>query len=215
MRLFVIALAIAFMMFSQSNAQVKPLPSEKIQKVASTALATFSELVTKENYKTMGFDSLNEVRTASPGDPLRVFMVRLDQLQEYQPGSDPNKILSGGDRVIYPIEIGGQVRSSFVVAKVEERWEATNFGGANLIKMLTRARKAGADSTGLPISSYFVVRVPALNLYFIAHRADEVLMLSPMYDDRGYGFKVGVTLKAEEVFKAILPAAKGHDGLPR
>lgn len=215
MRTLITLLATVFIMFSQANAQEKPLPLEEIQKVASEALVTFNELVTKENYTVMGFESLSEARVASLGEHLRVFMVRLDQLQKYQPGSDPNKILSGGDLVIYPVTVEEQVRSSIVVAKAKERWNATSFGGSNQVKMLTKGRKADSDSTGLPISSYFVVQVPSLNLYFIAHQADEVLMLTPLLDDPSYGFKEGFTMPADKVFEAILPAAKRHDGLPR
>lgn len=215
MRLLITVLATAFMMFSQANAQEKMLPLITIHEVASEALTIFSELTTKENYKAMGFESPDEVRVASLGEHLQVFMVRLDQLQKYKAGSDPNKILSGGDRIIYPVTVEKQVRSSIVVEKVKERWNATSFGGSNQVEMLTKVRKADSDSTELPISSYFVVQVPSLNLYFIAYRADKVLMLTPLLDDPSYGFKEGFTMPADKVFEAILPAAKRHDGLPR
>ena len=215
MRNLITLLVIVFIIFSQANAQEKPLPLEKIQQVAPKALLTFNELVTKENYTVMGFESPSEVSAARLGEHLQVFMVRLDQLQMYKPGSDPNKILSGGDRVIYPVTVSEQVRSSIVVEKVKERWKATSFGGSNQVKMLTKVRKADSDSKRLPISSYFVVQVPALNLNFIAHRADDVLKLTPLLDDPSYGFKAGITMLADKVFEAILPAAKGHDGLPR
>ncbi|GAG68241.1 unnamed protein product, partial [marine sediment metagenome] len=97
-------------------------------------------------------------------------MVRLDKLQKYEPQSDPNKILDTVYQVIYPVKVEKNVRSSIVVEKMKEQWEATSFGGPNLIKMLTKVRKDNSDSTKLPISSYFVVQVPALNLNFIAHR---------------------------------------------
>ena len=215
MRTLITLLAIAFVMFSQANAQEKLLSIEKIQKVAPKALITLNELVTRKNYTVMGFESLSEVPTARLGEYLQVFMVRLDQLQTYKPGSDPNEILSGGDRVIYPVTVNGQVRSSIVVEKVKGSWNATSFGGSNQVKILTKVRKADSDSKKLPISSYFVVQVPALNLNFIAHRADEVLMLIPLLDDPSYEFKAGVTMKGDKVFEAILPAAKAHDGLPR
>lgn len=218
MRYLIPILAAAFMMFSQANAQekrkIEALPLEKIQKVASEALRTFSELVTEKNYQAIGFESPGEVPAASLGEPLRFFMVRLDHLQKYQPGSDPNKILSGGERVIYPVTVEEQPRSSIVVEKMKEQWEATSFGGPNLVKMLTKVREDSSNATRLPISSYFAVQVPALNLYFIAHRIHEMLMLTPLLDDPSYGFKAGVTMPADKVFVTILPAAREHEGLP-
>jgi len=215
MRFIVTLVAAAFVLISQANSQQLRLIDEEAQKAASGALATFGQLVTEDNYRAMGFDSLGEVGVARLAEPLRVFMVRLDHLQKYEPGSDPNKMLSGGDQVIYPVTVGEQVRSSITVHKVERTWKAFDFGSPTLVKMLAKVRKYSADSTKLAISSYFVVRVPALNLYFIGHRADGVLMLTPLVDHPGYRFKARVTMPADRVFAALLPAAKGHDGLPR
>lgn len=210
----IIIVATILVMISHANAQERQLPFEEIQRVASGALSTLNELVTTENYGVMGFESPAEVRAVKLGEPLRVFMVRLDELQEYQPGSDPSGLLGAGDRVIYPVMFEEQARSSIGVGKVGERWVVTDFGSPVLLKMLTKVRKASSDATGLPISSYFVVQVPALNLYFVAHRASEGLMLTPLVDDPSYGFEAGITMPAEEVFTAILPAARAHEGLP-
>lgn len=219
MRIFITVIVTFFMIFPHVNAQekrmIKPLPLEEIQKVASQAFKSFSRLVTDKNYEAMGFESPGEVQVASLDEHMRVFTVRLDELKKYTPGSDPNKILSGGDQVIYPITVEKQIRSSIVVGKMKEKWTAVSFGGSNQIKMLTKMRKDMSESIGLPISSYFVVQVPALNLHFIAHQADEVLMLTPLLDDPSYGFKAGATIPAKKVFEIILPAAKAHDGLPR
>jgi len=215
MRFIVTLVAAAFVVISQANSQQLRLLDEEAQKAASGALATFGQLVTEDNYRAMGFDSLGEVGVARLGEPLRVFMVRLDHLQKYEPGSDPNKILSGGDQVIYPVTVGEQVRSSVTVHKVKGTWKAFDFGSPTLVKMLAKVRTYSADSTKLAISSYFVVRVSALNLHFIGHRADGVLMLTPLFDHPGYRFKARVTMPADKVFEALLPVAREHDGLPR
>lgn len=216
MRVFITLLAVVCLMMSQATAQKYRLPLKEIQKVASESLATFSKLVKKQkNYREMGFTSPDEVRIATLGEPMRVFMVRLDQLRNYQPGSDPNRLLSGGDHVIYPVEVEGHVRSSVIIGKTKGQWKAVSFGSPNLVKMLSTVRKENSDAAGLPTFSYFVVHVPALNLYFIAHRINEVLLFTPLLDDPRYKFKAGATMLADRTFEAILPAAKAHDGLPR
>ena len=212
MRLLIALLLPLLVMIAQANAQSD---NKESQKVAFESIMTFRKLVNEQNYKAMGFESLDEVSTAALGEPIRVFLVRLDQLREYQPGSDPNKLLIDSDKVIYPVTVKEQVRSSIVVEKVNETWKTTNFGGPNLIKILANIRKNTSDSSGLPISSYFAVQVPSLNLYFVGHRTDNELMLTPLLDDPSFEFKAGRTTPAKDVFSAILPSAKEHSGLPR
>src|SRR4249920_1258685 len=71
------------------------------QTAAAQSLQTFGKLITKDNYKELGFDSVEEVVEARLGAPLAIFFVRLDRLREYQPGSDPNTLLADSAQVYY------------------------------------------------------------------------------------------------------------------
>ena len=213
MRLIATILTVAFFMVSFGNAQEMNLPLEKINKVALEALSTFGKLINKDNYKDMGFSSVDEVSKAKLGEPIQVFMVQLDRLKKYQPGSDPVTLLSGGDRAIFPVMVKDQVRSSIVVEKVGEEWKATNFGGPTLVKMLSQARKNNVLSYEMPANSFYAVQVPALSLYYVGHMKDDVMMLTPLLD--APGVETGVPTSAKSVFELILPDAKEHDDLPR
>ena len=222
MYLFIISVIVTFFaVISQANAleytlshQFNSKQTEEIQVVAVKSLETFSKLVTKDNYKQMGFESPEEVRMAKLGQPLRDFMVRLDQLKEYQPGSDPNALLSGGNQAMYPLFIKKKVRSSITIGERSGKWKAVSFGGANFIKLLNNILTKSVEATGLSLSSYFIVRVPALNLSFLGYRIDNKLMLVPLLDEPQFNFKAGVSMPADTVFKTILPAAREHNGLP-
>jgi len=197
--------ALVYMQLFGSQAG-SPQSSKDPQQAATQALATFPKLITADNYQAMGFQSVDEVSRATLGDPLPVFRVRLDQLQQYQPGSDPEKLLIDGNRVIYPVTVDQQVRSSIVVEGSNNDWKATNMGGPNLIKSLAQVRKERTD---------FVVQVPALSLYFVARRVENQLTLTPIIKDpRFESFVPGRALSADQVFTAVLPAAKAHNGLP-
>lgn len=219
MRILITIFAVLLMLYSHTSAQegrrFAQLPDKNLTKVGSEALRVFSDMITEQNYKAMGFESRDEVSAASLGDPMRVFMVRLDHLQNYQVGSDPAILLGAGDQIIYPIMVDGQVRSSIVVEKVNEQWSATSFGSPNFVKMIAKVRKANADSTQVQISSYFIVEVAALNLYFLARKTDNELVFIPLLDDPNYEFKAGSVMSAKRAFEVILPAANAHDGLPR
>ncbi len=172
---------------------------------AKKSLEAFRGLVTDQNFKALGFESRDEVAAAQLAEPLRVSLVPLDQLQKYERGSDPQRLLIEANRIIYPVTVKDQVRSSISVTKVDDGWQGANFGSAVLVKLLTGARKAKSD---------FVVSAPAMNAYFLASRADNRLLLTPILDDPNLGFKAGGTLPAEEAFAVLARAAQGINGLP-
>ncbi|MBZ5614664.1 MAG: hypothetical protein LAO23_11695 [Acidobacteriia bacterium] len=185
----------------------------KAQPVASKSLAQFRQLITEQNYERMGFKSMQEVQSSSLGSPLQVFKVRLDELQKYTTDTNPDKLIHGGDEFLYPVLFENQVRSSVLVADVAGTWKAVSFGKSDSTKVITTVRDRALPQ-GAAVTSRFLVQIPALNLSFIAYRAAEKLMLTPLFDDSRFNFKVEQSLPADEVFKRILPAAKEHSGLP-
>lgn len=215
MRTYMIALTAVILMASMAGTQERALPLDDIHRVALDALKAFSQLVTDQNYKAMGFESPGEVRDVKLGEPLRVFMVGLSQLQKYQPGEDPSRLVTPLDQMIYPVAVGDRVRSSIIIAKMGEGWQAIEFGSAAIVTKLSELRKSSSDSTRLLPAAYFIVRIQALNLEFLGHRMDNAMMLTPLFDDAFYGFKAGATMPASTVFEMVLPEAKKHDGLPR
>jgi hypothetical protein len=100
------------------------------------------------------------------------------------------------------------------MVKEKDQWKAVSYGSAKLVKLLDSLRSRLQNKTELPISSFFVVRIPALNLYFIGYRMNKQLMLTPILDNAEYKFKSGTPTSGEEVFRTLSPYAKAHDGLP-
>jgi hypothetical protein len=210
MRSLIITLGIIFMIMSQVNAQ-----DDERDRVASEALKIFKKLVTEKDFEALGFESPDEVDDATLGTPVQTFMVGLDDLQEYQ-GGDPDELLSGGDEFSYPVLVREKVRSSIILMKSNDDWEAVSFGWPNLIILLTEIRDTSSERTGVPVDSFFTVRIPALNLYFLAYRNENnVLMLIPLLDDPDLKFQAGVAMSADAVLETILSEAQEHDGLPR
>jgi hypothetical protein len=191
-------------------------PARQPQEAATRALETLQKMITPQNFKAMGFESLDEVKAAALGEPLALFYVRLDQLREFQPGTDPNTLLTDVGQMIYPVTVREQTRSSIVVAKTEETWKAVRFGGPNLIKAVAEVRKGSPPSTTAApaVSASFLVEVPALKVYFLGSRSDQRLTLTPLLDDPTVKFKAGVPMPAEEALGALVPIAKAYNGLP-
>lgn len=214
MKIRILIYLILVMVVSQASAQEVFIKIEKIRPAASKALGTYRSIITEQNYMRMGFKSTEEVKTAQLGVPFQEFMVRLDQLQKYEPSVDPNQLLSGGQIVYFPVNVQNETRSSIVMVKDKEQWKAISYGSTNLVKLLASTRSRLERTADISNSSLFVVRIPALNLYFIGYHKNQQLMLAPILDNAEYKFKSGIPISGQEVFRTLLPYAKSHDGLP-
>ena len=202
---------------SQTNSpqEGKPQTFADAQTAATQALATFRKLVTKDNFKELGFDSPDQVANASLGAPMHIFAVKLDALREYQSGSDPNKLLNEAAQLYYPVIVGGQTRASVFVEQTEGKWKAASFGNAGLAKQIVEVSRGTAGAAQTVSSSDVIVQIPAFGLYFLGHRnPDNKLTLTALATDVTYNLRAGATEPAEEVFARLVSAAKSYNGLP-
>jgi hypothetical protein len=185
------------------------------QTAAENSLETFRKLVNNQNYKELGFESLDEVASASLGEPIHNFLVRLDQLREYQPDSDPNELLTDAKQVYYPVHVKDQVRSSIIVEQANDKWKSAGLGNAGLAKQIAQARKEAVAPSGGTSSPDVIVQVPALGVYFIGRRTiDNNLTLTPLATYPTYNLRAGAAQPAKEVFATLVPFAKTYNGLP-
>jgi hypothetical protein len=196
---------------SNQNKQQQQQTFPDPQSAATAALATFRTLVTAQNYQDFGFDSADELGSATLGAPLRVYLVRLDQLREYQTGSDPNRLLTDLNQLNYPVLTRQQVRSSVVVQQTGSGWRAATYGHGGLAQQIAAVRKAPAAGTAPDAAGQqFLVHVAALGLYFLGQRDGEVLMLTPVAAPPGSNLRAGTATRAEEVFAALVPLARAQ-----
>ena len=202
-----IAAALLAVGCAQQRGTNAPPPTGDAQQAASNALATLQKLVTEQNYKALGFTSPDEVKSATLAQPLAQYNIGLDRLKSYQAGQDANALLTSSSETIYPVTVGGQVRSSVTVVKKETGYTTASFGNATIVKGLTLYRGANAPDG-------FAVRIPAFGMYFLGSRAENRLMLTPISEDSRLPFRTGVAVPAEDVLKAIIPLAQAYNGLP-
>ena len=182
--------------------------------IASRSLATLRKLAKGTNLTALGFRSPSEVDAAAIGQPISVYMVRLDELRAYQTATDPNSLLKPLDKVIFPVVANKQVLSSIVVEKVNSVWKPTNFGGPLLARALTKTLENSSQTNHVAASAHFAVQVPALNAYFIGYRAEGKLLLASVFDDPKMQLTEGTALPAEEIFSRLAPIAQRYNGLP-
>lgn len=174
---------------------------------AERTLQELSQLVNKENHRSMGFESVDEARSGKLGEPIPVFMIRLDHLQQYR-GEDPGRLLTDIQRAVYPVQVAGEVRTTVELQAVNGRWETTRIGGARKIRAIEQHRRSAMRASGMQTSDFFEVRIPALNMVFLGHHDAEGLMLTPLVDDASLQLQAGRPEQASRVLSRLVPQAQ-------
>ena len=177
---------------------------------ASASLKTLAHLVTQE--KTLGFRSPSEAASASLVEPLPMLMVALDDLRAYRAGDDPRPLLKSEGSFLYPVTVGGEVRSSMVVRKVKGEWKATQFGRANLAKFAHEGRSQVSVARGVAASGVSLVEIPTMSARLLEEDENGVPMLTALLDVPGTDLRAGMTVPAADVFAKLQPLAARNDG---
>jgi hypothetical protein len=204
--LVLVALVSSMSACSRKRGEYAAPPVAASREAASNALVTLQALVTEKNYAALGFNSVEEVKRASLAAPLSVFEIGLDRLKGYQPGQDPDALLTPTSATIYPVTVDAQPRSSVTVVKKDSGYTAASFGQAQIAKGLVQFRGPNVEGT-------FAVHIPILSMYLIGSRMDKRLMLTPVVATRA-SLRVGVPVAAEVLLKEVLPLIQTYNGLP-
>ena len=202
--------------FGQSPAGVDlAANAQQSAAAAKQSLATLAELAKGENAIRLGFSSPGDADRSELGAPLTDFIVQLDELRAWQPGSDATRLLRPSGLVIYPVSVGGAPRSSITLKKQDSEWKAVSFGAPGQTQAVGRARASVVAAEGVSGPQTFQVRIPAFNLTFVATLRGTSLMLTPATDAPNYGLTAGTTVAADTLFTRLKPEAERDQGLPR
>jgi hypothetical protein len=203
------------------------------KQAALRALSNLGQLLAVgQNYSAMGFDSPEQVSQATLGDPISVYNVGIDQLRDYTGSSDPDSLLVDTHRLSYPVIAAGHGRTLITVEMKNGKWQFVSFGDQSVARNLVRVRNDKASAPGgSPATKFFMVRVKALFLTFLADRvegtglrlvplnASEELKLSPAFRDNhafltenpNFNAEKEGSKKAQDVFAGLADAAKKTD----
>lgn len=183
------------------------------RRAAAAGLDTLRALA-RQNYRALGFTEAAQAAAGTLGDPFVEFFVRLDSLRAFSSGKNASSLLAGGDKVVYPVLAGGTPRSSIEVAKVRGGWRPVAYGGSSLAATLVRQREQLSKTDHRAVAEYFVVRVPALGLYFLGVNTPSGMQLTPIVDDPRARWKKGTSMPAMLVFTELVADARASNGLP-
>jgi hypothetical protein len=148
-----------------------------LQTASSNSLVRFKSHITPANFKLMGFDSTNEVPTATNGQPLLLFTVPMNQLTNFQAGNDFSTLLSLRPplRAITPIMAGTNVRSSTLLVLARNppgaapHWIGEIWGHPKMIRNVMGTYDSIAASEILPDTAPFVVEIPVPRVWLVGY----------------------------------------------
>lgn len=194
--------------------KVAPVVVEPAARAA--AARDLKELGGQTGLRLAGMPAPDQMDKTALGEPFAVMMVRLDELNRYQPAStaEPATLLHDMRTLVYPIQVAGKLHGEMVVRKVDGTWSARGFAGPAYVQVLEDIRGQVMNTAGIPVGPTMLVRVPALNIEFVAYRDTAGLHLTPITDLEAAGLKAGHTLPASRVFDLLSPLARQHNGLP-
>ena len=161
--------------------------------------------------------------------PIAVFLIGLKQLQQYNSGIDPLKLLASNtnwlltlppsipsifspSRFLFPIAVTAneqKVAQSSVrlfasyspIASTPPKlvFEIKSFGHAPLIRQVDKWRR-NPKATGPIVPEHFLVWIPALDRYYLGRLRNKALLIKAITDDLQVGLKEGEEDIAKEVF---------------
>lgn len=180
-------------------------PAQQPQEAAINAIAMLRDLVNEQNYKGLGFQSVDEVKLAQLGQPMEVFNIGLESLKAYKASQNPSTLLALSAETIYPVTVSGNVRTGVTIVHKEQGYESSSFGNADIVKRLVAYRQSAGD---------FAVHVPAFNLYFLGRRIDSRVVLAPIANNPRLKAQAGEITPLETVIEQLRPYAESYDGRP-
>jgi hypothetical protein len=181
-------------------------PSVQLQQqAADNAIGLLQKLVNEQNYKSLGFLSLDEVKQAQLGQPMEVYNLGLEKLKSYRTGQDPSSLLTPSAETIYPVTVDGSVRTGLRIVHKEHGYEPSSFGKADIVKRLAEYRRNPGE---------FVVRIPVFQMYFVGRHVETCVVLVPISNDPRLKVQAGEAAPLEVIVNQLRPYANSYDGLP-
>jgi len=180
-------------------------PAQQPQQAADNAIGLLQKLVNEQNYKSLGFHSLDEVKLARLGQPMEVYNLGLEKLKSYRAGQDPNSLLTPSAETIYPVTVDGNVRTGLRIVHKEQGYEPSSFGKADIVKRLAEFRRSPEE---------FVVRIPAFQMYFVGRHVETRVVLVPIANDPRLRVQAGEEALLETVVEQLRPYVNSYDGQP-
>lgn len=179
-----------------------------MDEAAKKALSEYIQIAGLQKSDRISADALSKAKL---GAPISHQTIGLDKLREYKSGADPKMIIQKIDRVTYPVlDANGNVLSSIELDKKDGKWQTAELGNTSYLPAFEEVRK----SENLDLKNASLIRLPGLNLYFIATEKDNKLQFALLNDKQVGDIPVKRFISAQTALERLVPIALAYNGLP-
>jgi hypothetical protein len=185
-----------------------PQPPDAANEAASTGKTIVEQVVQndKEQAGPLGFRSADEATDANMkiGSAIAVMSISVDSLKGYSPSRDLAGLFKPTDQFIYPITVGGKVRSAITVRKMQKtgQWKAIAFGAYGV--------PLAAEQLNI-LDSVFFVRLYELELWFLGTLSGQELTLFPIKLTPAHGISIGKQENGRDALTKLAEEANQFD----
>lgn len=160
-------LSVTFMAEAQPDKKVVPQTDTIISnKQIQTSIQTFIRVIGSDDAKQYGLKNAAELNSLIPGKQFRRYMISINDIKNYQQGSDVKSIIKEYSAVeVSLVNSTGKIRTSIEFVNNNGQWEASRYGSTPEMVLLRSVQGAIADSL---IHNGMLVRIPSLSISFIA-----------------------------------------------
>lgn len=186
-------------------------PAATADEAARHTLGQLPTLGTR-GFRTLGLAGEKEARRSKLGTPLKVYMVGLDALRTYE-GGPTDELLIDLQNAFYPVIVDGEVTSSLGVQQTAEGFETREIRSAELAKLVVQMRSAAMTAEKQQERAYYLIRIPALQMAFLAQGQGPQLTLRSVSDIPEVGLAANTAISGTELFAKLAPVARAFQGM--
>ena len=205
------------------------------EEAARKGLDALRQLVTKDNAGSLGFSSPDEAQKAELGQPVPRRTIGYDQILGYKSGTPVAQLFSNDEQVVYPVQSGGNIKSTVALTRNKDSWQVSSVGDSYLAAILAEARAyvskppsekapppkstpgdskpeaAQSPSSGSQATNVQMISIPGISLDVAAVGDGDHLMLLPARDYPEMQLVKGRALPAGEALLNISNYAREFD----
>ncbi len=175
-----------------------------------------AKAISEKNFQDFGFRDFKEVQAARLGDPYPVKFIGLKELKANKGGTGARTLMSDSKQLWFPVMVGGEVRSQFVVREKGGKLMASQFGKdktAQTISLVQKQMPAVLETKNIKAPyKTSLLEVPALMATFFYVESPQGDFLVPAMAQPGrYKLENGQLYPADEVLSKLREYAKEID----
>jgi hypothetical protein len=181
------------------------------QQAALDGLQRFTAVISANPDGKLGFKSVDELRMATAGVPLRIAFIGLQPLATYDATKPVTPMIQPATGLVVPISVAGQVRAGIFLRPNGANFSVVGFGRPHTIAAIMSTVAMVSDAHSAPPQSLTILRIPALYQTFVARTSPTGIMLTSVADVPEFRFQHGAELSAEDALQRLRPAAISYE----